>query len=98
MKKGKILYLFAVLVIAALAGWNVNLNSQTKGMSDVMLKNMEALAGGEELEVVIECDADCWGRGQCWYDWRKGWEKYIYSPDCFFSGWMSDSCPYCGYY
>ena len=38
---------FAVLAIAAMAAWNVNYGSQTKGMSDVMLANVEALAGCE---------------------------------------------------
>jgi len=44
MKK-KILGGIAVLVIVAVAVWNVNLSSQTKGMSNIMLANVEALAG-----------------------------------------------------
>jgi hypothetical protein len=36
---------FAVLAIAAVAAWNVNFNSQTNGMSDLALANIEALAG-----------------------------------------------------
>ena len=43
MKK-KILYGAAVFVLAAMAAWNVNFSSQTKGMSDVSLANVEALA------------------------------------------------------
>ena len=43
----KILGFIAVLLIAFVAMWNVNVNSQTKGMSDVMLANVEALANDE---------------------------------------------------
>ena len=46
MKK-KIIGGFAVLAIAAMAAWNVNYGSQTKGMTDVMLANVEALAQNE---------------------------------------------------
>lgn len=46
--KRKLLCGLAVLAIAVAAAWNVNLNSQTKGMSDVMLANVEALADSEE--------------------------------------------------
>ena len=44
---------FAVLAIAAMAAWNVNYGSQTKGMSDVMLANVEALA--QEIIVGTPC-------------------------------------------
>ena len=45
MKKLKtILGFLAVLLIAVVAAWNVNVNSQTKGMSDLRLANVEALA------------------------------------------------------
>ena len=60
--RNKILGCLAVLAVAAVAAWNVNVSSQTKGMSDVMLANVEALAqenGG---------DADCsdgWARVTC---------------------------------
>ena len=43
MKK-KIFGGIAVLAIAVVAAWNVNVNSRTNGMSDVMLANVEALA------------------------------------------------------
>ena len=43
MKK-KIFGGIAVLAIAAIAAWNVNVNSRTNGMSNVMLANVEALA------------------------------------------------------
>jgi anti-sigma regulatory factor (Ser/Thr protein kinase) len=40
----KILYGIAVLAIAAVAAWNVNLNSQNNDLSDISLANVEALA------------------------------------------------------
>jgi hypothetical protein len=43
MKK-KIVYGISVLAIAAAAAWNVSMNSQKNGLSDVMLANAEALA------------------------------------------------------
>jgi hypothetical protein len=43
----KILYGIAVLAIAAVAAWNVNLNSQSSDLSDISLANVEALADGE---------------------------------------------------
>jgi len=42
--KTKIFGGIAVLVIAVVTAWNVNVNSRTNGMSDVMLANVEALA------------------------------------------------------
>jgi uncharacterized Rmd1/YagE family protein len=43
MKK-KILGGIAVFVIAVVAAWNVNLNSQKSDLSDISLANVEALA------------------------------------------------------
>ena len=40
----KIFYGVAVFIVAAMAAWNVNFSSKTKGMSDVSLANVEALA------------------------------------------------------
>jgi len=55
MKK-KIIGLMAVLVIAAVSAWNLNFNSQMKGMSDIMLANVEALADDEsEGGVKLPC-------------------------------------------
>ena len=42
--KVKILGGIAVLAIATIAAWNMNLDSKTNGMSNVMLTNVEALA------------------------------------------------------
>ena len=46
MKK-RILIASAVMIIAAVVAWNVNYNSQVKGMSNVSLANVEALANAE---------------------------------------------------
>ena len=43
MKK-KIFGSLAVLIIAAITAFNVNINSQEEGLSDVSLANVEALA------------------------------------------------------
>jgi hypothetical protein len=43
MKK-KIFGFIAVLAIAALAAFNVNVNSQENGLSDISMENIEALA------------------------------------------------------
>jgi hypothetical protein len=37
----------AVLAIAAVAAWNVSMNSQNSALSDIQLANVEALADGE---------------------------------------------------
>jgi len=43
MKK-KIFGVIAVLAIAVVAAWNVNIKSRTNGMSNVIMANVEALA------------------------------------------------------
>ena len=78
MKLKKVFGFIAVLLIAVVAAWNVNFGSQTKGMSDVMLANVEALAQGENLsgkecrykgsstyDEYIPCAADYPNIGQC---------------------------------
>ena len=59
-KLKKILGLIAVLLIAVVAAWNVSFGSQTKGMTDVMLANVEALADyeGDFLDCVYYCVYD----------------------------------------
>jgi hypothetical protein len=65
MKK-KVFYGSAVLVIAAVAAWNVNLNSQSNDLSDISLANVEALA--EESD---ECPNGCYCNGDGCY--CNGW-------------------------
>jgi len=55
MKK-KIFGGIAVLAIVAAAAWNVNLGSKTNGMSNVMLANVEALAGENNGSGSHGCD------------------------------------------
>jgi len=63
MKK-KILGGIAVLAVAALAAWNLNLDSKTNGMSDVKLANVEALAdtegGSSGTFTCYSTYNDCW--------------------------------------
>jgi hypothetical protein len=54
----------ALLAIAAVAGWNVSINSQGDNLSDVSLANMEALAG-ENDSVSIPCLSES---GTCTYN------------------------------
>ena len=61
--KQKFLYGFAVLAIAVVAAWNVNLSSKGSGLSDLALANVEALAGGEgdEKFADVTCtEIDSW--------------------------------------
>jgi len=59
MKK-KILGSIAVLAIAALTAFNVSINSQENGLSDISLNNVEALASEHPLgECVYEPGAKC---------------------------------------
>jgi heme A synthase len=70
MKK-KIFYGIAVLAIAALAAFNLNLNNSTTGkLSDVSLANVELLAQAEVLGgLVCRLDASysyCYPGGSSW--------------------------------
>ena len=69
MKK-KLLSSLAVLAVAAVAAWNVNFNSQTDLMSDVVLENVEALA----QENNSECPNGCFENG-------RGCYCYVYYKD-----------------
>lgn len=46
MKK-KFIYAVAIVVLAAVAGWNYQQNQEQVAMSDLTLDNIEALASGE---------------------------------------------------
>jgi hypothetical protein len=56
MKK-KVLFGFAVLVIAVLAAWTGNVSSNERGLSDISLANVEALANSEYIP--ISCHYYC---------------------------------------
>ena len=51
----KILIGSAVMAIAGVAAWNVDVSSQTKGMTDVMITNIEALANSEGEDEGNDC-------------------------------------------
>ena len=57
----KNLYGFAVLIIAAVAAFNMNVNSKGNGLSNVSLARVEVLADCEitkKGEVVFSCSGD----------------------------------------
>jgi hypothetical protein len=94
MKK-KILGGIVVVAIAAVAAWNVSLNSQSNDLSDISLANVEALADYEVPEVVITCSAtyqECYSvasnfSGKCWRATSD-----VIGNCCYFTGRTSDYC------
>jgi hypothetical protein len=62
----KISGFLAAMMIAAVAAWNVSFSSETNGMSDVALANVEALAD-IECTAFSNCGTDCPGEycGYC---------------------------------
>jgi hypothetical protein len=91
MKK-KILGGVALLAIAAVAAWNVSLNSQGNELSAVSLANVEALAY-ELPDVVITCGAT---EGRCWesdgYDIHYTPFGPFFVTACRFYGYQNVSC------
>ena len=84
MNMRKIFGLIAVFVIAVMAAFNVNVNSKEKGLSDVSIANVEALAQGEHPlgnclwvdEGVLCCLLDPPGGAdgeQCTKTWGWSW-------------------------
>ncbi len=61
MNKKSILGLLAVVMIAAVAAFNVSLNSQKEKLSDLAMENVEALASEDHPlgECVYEPGAKC---------------------------------------
>ena len=84
MKK-TILKCLVVATFAMIAGYNVyQAHSETEGMSELMLANVEALAAGEG--VGITCSQSCRdGIGQCW-------KRIDSSICCEFSGIQANHC------
>ncbi|MCD8094257.1 MAG: NVEALA domain-containing protein [Bacteroides sp.] len=72
-----------VAAFAAIAGYGVYANQKSDAMSDLALANVEALAGGEGVE--ITCSRSCSdGVGKCWIRSNSGY--------CAFTGYQADSC------
>ena len=74
----KILFGFAAMAIAATVVWNVNFGSQTKGMSDLSLSNVEALAD-EIIIIGICCTTNPIPVVCFWINGTPGWSGYIYN-------------------
>jgi len=45
----------ALIVIVAVAAWNMNINSQNSKVSDISLVNNQALASSEDSGIIIYC-------------------------------------------
>ena len=86
----KIFYGIAVFVVAVVAVWNVNFGSQIKGMSDISLANVEALAWEEIGSSEDYCNIHCvYSPGRCWFNIGT-WGSW--PNDCQPSGITSDHC------
>jgi hypothetical protein len=75
MKK-KILGGIALLAIAVVAAWNVNLSSQSNDLSDISLANVEALAsesGGNAVDCYSESKSKS---GSTYYDCGNCTKQY----------------------
>ena len=90
-KLKKILGLLAVLLIAVVVAWNMNVNSQTKGMSDLSMANVEALANGEGIIY-----GDQWCNIECYYPPGRCWSNVsFFGHNCQRVGEPEYEC-YCG--
>ena len=89
MKMLKNIYVLIIVVCSVTSLWMMS--TKHIDQSDFLLRNVEALAGGEWLpEFEIVCGAE---RGKCWNtgdDCKIGW--FHYAPDCVFTGSMDDYC------
>ncbi len=76
MNKKSILGLLAVVMIAAVAAFNVSLNSQEEKLSDLAMENVEALAS-ESSDCPNGCLAQrgsgCWCRTWYYYVREASW-------------------------
>ena len=75
MNKNKFFGYLAVFAIAAMAAWNVNVNSQMSGMSVLSIANVEALAQNESGS-----DKTCYY--QIWGVQGATMEDKRYCPGC----------------
>ncbi|MDR0698525.1 MAG: hypothetical protein LBG28_04820 [Tannerella sp.] len=57
MNKKRTFGFLAILAIAAMAAWNVNVNIQKDRLSDILLENVEALAW--EHVSTLDCYSNC---------------------------------------
>ncbi|MDR0537955.1 MAG: NVEALA domain-containing protein [Tannerellaceae bacterium] len=73
----------AIIITVALAGWNISKNNSEKGMSDIALANVEALAQYELPEFGITCGSS---GGVCW----------INNGICFSGEYTYNKCTFVG--
>ena len=89
MKMLKNIYVLIIIACSVASFWMISTKQMEQ--SDFLLRNVEALAGGEWLpEFEIVCGAEggkCWDTGD---DCKIGW--FHYAPDCVFTGSMDDYC------
>lgn len=85
----KNIYVLIIIACSVASFWMISTKQMEQ--SDFLLRNVEALAGGEWLpEFEIVCGAEggkCWDTGD---DCKIGW--FHYAPDCVFTGSMDDYC------
>jgi len=87
MKK-KIFGGIAILAIAAMAAFNVTMNTQNENLSDLSLANVEALAQTSGETVYVTCSSSCRGGGQCWIYFNDPFTK----TTCNFNGYQWSFC------
>jgi hypothetical protein len=91
--KRKIIGGIAMLAIAAIAMFNVNLNSKSNKLSDLALANVEALADGESNSG--NCGFKIWSGDsymiECGYSSEYVHERFN-SHDTQYKWWCCDSC------
>ena len=89
MKMLKNIYVLIIIACSVASFWMISTKQMEQ--SDFLLRNVEALAGGEWLpEFEIVCGAEggkCWDTGD---DCKIGW--FHYAPDCVFTGSMDNYC------
>ena len=89
MKMLKNIYVLIIIACSVASFWMISTKQMEQ--SDFLLRNVEALAGGEWLpEFEIVCGAEggkCWNTGD---DCKIGW--FHYAPDCVFTGSMDNYC------
>ena len=85
----KNIYVLIIIACSVASFWMISTKQMEQ--SDFLLRNVEALAGGEWLpEFEIVCGAEggkCWNTGD---DCKIGW--FHYAPDCVFTGSMDNYC------
>jgi hypothetical protein len=89
-----ILYSVIVLVIAALAAWNVNFKSQSKNLAVISLSNIEILvAFGEEDDTKKGTKAKCEETVETYTTTSSGWTWNAGANVWLFNGSVTNTTP-----